>query len=519
MLQKKANYSLPDMFGIGGTYLYIVAMLVGFPLFYKENLLNLIVNKKDYFKLFAILYGICLCPALIMWIRDLIQKKKKLELQSDLVFIGILAIALGLSLFFSVDREISFSETTYRSAAVDAFFMSMIGYLGIRVFGRYTSGTVGSWIIGSAWISVIGILCACQINYMNMQDQLSTKENFLTPLGNTNFSASYIGLVLPLAFVMYMLCKERISKVIYSVVLYAGFMFAIFNKTQSSVMSVLAIFFLALYFAIEKEEWFVRYINAIGIFILATTTIYYIVIYYGERVYPLEGMGAVFTKGKMIAAQWIVYIAFRLLLNWKKDRLRSLLFRWRKQILYVVIGVIALGLLSIVLVNFCFREAVVNSPLQSLLFYHESFNNRVVIWHATLDLLKQSSLRELLFGQGLQCYETVIQPVGGELLSQYFGYTIKDPHNEFFQTVVEMGILGVVGYFGLMIMTLVQALRNWKNNPIMIVAIVSVASYLIQGLVNCYALTHLPILFILLGLCNGAMQKFNTSNSSSHVLF
>lgn len=354
---------------------------------------------------------------------------------------------------------------------------------------------------------------------MNMQDQLATKENFLTPLGNTNFSASYIGLVLPLAFVMYMLCKERISKVIYSIVLYAGFMFAIFNKTQSSVMSVLAIFFIALYFAIEKEEWFVRYVNAIGIFVLATTTVYYIVIYRGEQVYPLEGMGALFTQGKMIVVQWVVYIAFRLFLNWKKDWLRSLLFQWRKQILYVVIGVIVLGILTIVLVNFCFRDAAANSPLQALLFYHESFNNRVVIWHATLDLLKQSSLKELLFGQGLQCYETVIQPVGGEMLSQYFNYTIKDPHNEFLQTFVEMGMLGIVGYFGLMIMTLVQAVRKWKDNPIMIVAVVSVASYLIQGLVNCYALTHLPILFILLGLCNGAMQKFSTSNSSSHVLF
>ena len=73
----------------------------------------------------------------------------------------------------------------------------------------------------------------------------------------------------------------------------------------------------------------------------------------------------------------------------------------------------------------------------------------------------------------------------------------------------DMGILGVVGYFGLLAVTLIQALRMWRKNELQIVVIITLSVYLIQGLVNGYSIYHLPILFIFLGLANGSIGKNN----------
>lgn len=89
----------------------------------------------------------------------------------------------------------------------------------------------------------------------------------------------------------------------------------------------------------------------------------------------------------------------------------------------------------------------------------------------------------------------------------YLGSNLRDPHNEMMQVLVDMGIFGAVGYFGLLGVTFVQALRMWKHNEVQIVAILTLGVYLIQGLVNGYSIYHLPLLFVFLGLANGSMKN------------
>lgn len=89
----------------------------------------------------------------------------------------------------------------------------------------------------------------------------------------------------------------------------------------------------------------------------------------------------------------------------------------------------------------------------------------------------------------------------------YLGSNLRDPHNELMQVLVDMGLLGVLGYFGLLIATLIQAFRTWKKNEVQIAVIVTLCVYLIQGLVNGYSIYHLPLLFLFLGLANGGMTR------------
>lgn len=519
--KKKKNteaYSVSDTIGTYATYFYVAAMLVVFPIFYRENMLQLSTDKKVFFELFTVMYAICLLPGLFVWIADLIKKEKKLEFRKDSIFIGVLLLAVVISTIFSPDRQTSMIGVSYRTVAADIFIYCAIIYFGIRKYGKYTGGVVWSWIIGSVWVYVIGILCACGINYLHMQDGVKSKEVFLTPLGNTNFNATYVCILAPLAVVMYMICKDKTAKIIYGITACMGFVFAIFIKTESSVMALMAMFVILLYFAVENKEWFTRYIDAIGFYVLAFTIICLLLIVFKDHIYPFDGLNAFLLKWQVVLLMCVFYIALRLLLKWKEDEVRSILLTYRKQILRVVliIGIAALAVL--VVLNVFLKEVVAGSALEILLLTKESFSNRGIIWGATLDMLKDSSPRQLLFGHGIGCYKAALQAHGKADIMYELGMTLNDPHNECLQMMMELGIVGVIGYFGLIIHTLVSVIRKWKDNELCIMIAAFIIVFLIQGLVNCYALTTFPLLFILLGFTGGDILNGEIESSRYSLL-
>ena len=71
----------------------------------------------------------------------------------------------------------------------------------------------------------------------------------------------------------------------------------------------------------------------------------------------------------------------------------------------------------------------------------------------------------------------------------------------------DMGILGVIGYFGLLLSTLIRALKTWKKNELQVAVALTLCVYLIQGIANEYSIFYLPLLCIFLGLANGSMTK------------
>lgn len=506
--KKKKPYetvSIPELFASGATALYVILMAVVFPMFYRENILHLIYNKRSFFLIVSIIYLICLCPA---WTGRLVKaahEKKKPVLTVDTVFTVSLFAAVLLSLLMSSDRAASWNGISYRTVPADIWILCILTGIGVRCFGKFNSQTLMAWLAGSVLIYICGILCACKINFLWMQDGLSAPDIFLTPLGNTNFNASYVSLVLPLVLVMYMICRENSSRVMYAVVMYLGFLFTFFIKTESSVLALAGAFFLLYWFAVEEKVWFSRYIEMILLFVLSLVTIRILLFLMPDQLYPFDGLDAILLKGWTVAGITVVGLALYLTGYVCKDRFRQCLLRCKKPMMLICALLFGVALVTVISVNVIpgWRDGA----LSVLVLTDDSFSNRGILWKNTVKLMKQASPLQWLFGHGLNRYGESIRPLCYDEILARFGFLIKDPHNEFLQTLTDMGILGVVSWFGLLLASLVRALRHWKENPFFIVVFLSVSVYLIQGLVNCYALTHLPLVFLFLGLAQGDLAR------------
>ncbi len=504
--KKKSNFL--DELGYWATYAYLVIMLGLYPVFYRENILHIIRDKKDFFLFFTILYLIVLCPAKIASLLSLWKKNisEKFTIRPDTVCLIILALAVGLSIFFAPERNRAFYGLSYRTVAADVFLLCILVYFGVRKYGQYTKIVIWSWLFGSASVYVFGILSSCKINFLHFQDGLGAPEIFLSPLGNSNFNASFVCLALPFVLAMYMVCKERVLKIVSIMVMYIGFLFTIFIKTESSVISILAAVLLLFFFSLEKEEWFLRIADIAAVFAATHLTIFVLLQICENHLWPFDGFNAFLLQGFMVfvvclaaAALWAV--------SRRQTSFRIWLLNWRKRIL-CLLGILAVVCILVFLfVNLIFANAAQGTIFQHLILTDESFSNRGILWKSTIELLCQSSIGEILFGHGLNCYQIVMIPFHYEEMIQYFGTVMTDPHNEFLQALTDMGILGVCGYFGFLISSLVYAFRRWRENEWMIAAVISISIYLLQGIVNCYAIFHLPILFLFLGLANGGMRK------------
>lgn len=508
MSKDKRKSSFLDSMGYWATYVYVLVMLGFYPVFYRENILHIIRDKKDFFLFFTILYLIVLCPAGIASLAALWKKNisEKFTVRADTIYLLVLALSAGFSVFFAPDRNRALNGLSYRTVAADVFLLCILVYFGVRTYGKYTSVVIWSWLFGSTSVYLFGILSSCKINFLHMQDGLGAPHIFLSPLGNSNFNASFVCLVLPLVLAMYMVCKEAFSKIIYAVVMYIGFLFTIFIKTESSVISILAALLLLFFFALEKEEWFRRFAEIVVIFAAAHTTIFLLLQFWEDHLWPFDGLDAFLLRGFMVLSGWLAAAVLWGVSRWKAQ-VRLWLLKWRK-VMVCSLGIAAvLFVVIFVFVNLIFAKAVQGSIFERLLLTNESFSNRGILWKSTIELLRKSSFTEILFGHGLNCYQMVIMPFHYEEMIQYFGTVMTDPHNEFLQVFTDMGILGTCGYFGFLISSLVFAFRRWKENEWMIAAVISISIYLLQGLVNCYAIFHLPILFLFLGLVNGGMGK------------
>ena len=505
----------PQWLGEKGTYVYVLVMLVFFALFYTDKMFNVVDDKRRFFQYATIVYACMLLPAAVQDLYGLMKKPSSRKLPgADTICMLLLLGGVLLSTLLSADgRRIFWEMPTARSISGLCFIGCILVCYGVRRFGVFDGPVLWGWIAGSAGIYLFGILCSCGINFMHIQDGVEAKFYFLSPLGGCNINATYVCLMLPFLMVMFLVCEGLFSQIICGLYLYMGFLFTLFIKTESSAVSMIFGLLLLGYFALEKREWFARYIQAVGIYLGAKVTIYILLRLFADHLYAFDGIDLILLDGRVILGEAAVWLLAAGLSYRKGDIFRGAVFRMRKYLPVAAAALACVSVISLVTVNLMGSAVPENSPWRHLLITDATFNSRGFIWKKTGELLWEEPLVNKLFGNGLgSLYDCMYFGEDGQALLDYMGgRAFYDPHNEYLQCLVDMGLLGFAGYIGLLATTLVRALRRWKENDWQMAVALTVGVYMVQALVNAYSIMHMPLLFIFLGFANGFMLREKAS--------
>lgn len=305
------------------------------------------------------------------------------------------------------------------------------------------------------------------------------------------------------------LAEKRFSKIIYGSFLVIGFYTAYITTTDSWILGIGAAFLALLWFSMKKVSGLKSFLRTVFLFWLSSVLVE-ITIQLGKMCHANSDMFKEFLKLKM---QSVMVNPFVLLIGGLIMLVGFYLIKClekRKQIKLEVWRIWLFGLMAVLLLSgvVCFvitnvKEEVWKGSLScfNYLKINDNFGNgRGLIWRRTVEIYSDSSFVRKFFGCGLNCFKEYINVKGN-------GVPYIDAHNEFLQFLITTGILGVIGYFGLLVSSAIRDIRLVEKSPVFMMGTMVVSSFLAQGLVNNPQIITTPHLFLLLGIVKSLEQR------------
>ncbi len=133
--------------------------------------------------------------------------------------------------------------------------------------------------------------------------------------------------------------------------------------------------------------------------------------------------------------------------------------------------------------------------------------DRGQIWKMCIELYKNFSLKEKLFGIGPEALYKITGTQGN------FEAIVDQAHNEYLQHLLTIGLAGLASYIGMIVSTCVVAVKYLKNNPLGIAAFAGLVAYWIQAAFNLAQPFTTPVMYLYIACIGGLALKVKHSEN------
>ncbi len=502
--KKKETINMADFFGRGITYAYLILMMGLFPSYYPGHLIGIHTEKTNFFLVVTTVYMCLMILPVLGSCITFVKEKRKWKPEAGGIFVGVFLLAVVVSTWVTaLDRSKAlYGNSRMKTGAVVLLFC-IAAYYAVKKYVSFDKYIIWANLLCSSFIYLSGIFITCKTDILDMQKNIIEEQRgiFVSPLGNINYNVAYISLILPAAMVLFLICRELFTQRVLVAYLYIAFMDILCLRADSALLMIVFVFALLLYFALDKKEWLSRYIVVVQIFAAANITVYLLKLALQDHMYDFDGLNALFLKTGVVVFEILVCAV----LYGVQKKFVSRLSKERMPRLQKVYGIAFLaaagiGILAVLLLNVMFSEAASGTPLGYVILNDTTGNGRGYAWIRTVELFFKQPFLSKLFGCGLGCFYDFIYPTYGAEMLERFNSVFYDPHNDFLQVLATTGIVGAIGFFGAIFATICAAVKKRKNREMQIMAVLSLAAFLVQGLVNSYTIFAIPLVFVVLAL-------------------
>ncbi len=347
-----------------------------------------------------------------------------------------------------------------------------------------------------------------------MYSNLAAEQHggFISTIGNINACSSYLCMTIPAGMTLYFVAEDKYLKIGSGVFLALGFLAGYCAHSESWLLGMGVSFLVLLWFAMRDFVSMLKFLEICGILWIASVFMKVTVLIAGILEcnsymylnFSFDKMqNELLLNGYLLAVEGIL-IAGVLFFIWSRKKSgKDLPYGMIRKIIFIAVAVVAvIGILLIAAANLnrsTWEGAF--SVLERLRLQDSWGSSRGYIWRLTVEAWLDLPLWDKITGYGVNYYHMFIQQYGGAEVTEYFGGALLvDAHNELMQILTTMGVLGVVGYFGLLISTIVKSAKRVVVRPSLILGVIVVCSYIAQGLVNNPTVFLTPYLFVMLGI-------------------
>lgn len=487
------------------TIIYCVILFLIFPLYFQNSYINILEAKTGFFVISSVIY---LVGCIIIMLPPIFlkkgenekkaeERKKKYLLSPVDFFCAVLLFSIAVSVIMDDNRsEIIWGiNGRYFGAAV------LVLCVGIYYcFSRWFCWNTLFWwscLVGAGIVSILAALNRFNIDILKMYEVIdpAQTQEYLSTIGQINILSGFLCIFLPLFTGLFLYSEKRFSKIFYGLGNILVYIAGICSNSDSFFLAVgiVTLFYFTIVLSDKKrlsDFLLLMSIEAICMFLLK-------IISAQVEVSVWREIQECWIKQMPWSIVAILFLFLFLFLKKKEDTrinfLRKLKKFWIVSLIILCIAIIA----YVVLINVV--PAGRNSAFVEkwLIFGDEWGTNRGYVWIRTLKLFYELPLKSQIFGVGLGEFSGFFEEYFIDSISR-FGYYFEDAHNEFLQFLVTNGIIGLIGYAGMIISSIVLCIREKNEMKKIFTAFFLV--WIAQAMVNNPTVFTTPYLFAMMGI-------------------
>lgn len=493
--------------------IYLIVMLGFYPVYMVNGYSDLVFKKWALLKYASVIFLI-LCLA--FWLLDFIiyKKGKRIQLSAPDWFVMGYFLCVLISYAGAIDKQAAWwGVDTWYTGFV--FQLILVGiYFGIsRGYSRLHYLKYLAAVIGTV-VSAIVILQRLGVDVFHLYQGYGedVRLNFVTTLGQVTWTSGYLSILLAAGLGIYYLTEIRKNKIFWGCCIGIGFAMEAVLNCDSGVISILCALMILLWISIGKKERMLRFIEIILI-ALASVGIIGVL----ERIFAAEmaAIDAVYIKtaqSMLIVLLLVIVSVFYYLVSREKIRISG-----KQQTVRIIrgiyLGIICAGIAGVaVLFVLHGKGYFAGSPSENYFRFTVWWgNSRGFIWRTGAAVFGDFNIFRKLFGCGPDCFTPYAYRLMGDAINEFWhNQLVPNVHNEWFQSVINYGIIGGIAYLGIFVSSAWSCLmhaekaegnrkQRMENGVILGIGLAS-AAYIVHNILCYQQIIGTPVMFILLGL-------------------
>lgn len=469
------------------TGVWAVLMLSVFPVIYSDYYFDILETKFAAFCIFTLgMIGLVLfwgiatgdifraaADTLRGWKRDGAAVWIRQQFSpADLCMIGFFLCSLIAT--FNAGPYVRQAVTGEEGRYVGMFYVALLtaAYFcvsrNLRFHRRYV--TIFLWI--SMFVCIFGITDFYNMNLLHFRDGMREEQYamFSSTIGNINTYTAYVGLVMALTGTLFVLSKEKLSRILfYFAAMAVSFLALLTGRSDNGYLTLAAFFGFLPLTAFRTRQGVRRYVISIAVFLAALLYMRQASLALGDRVLELDGLTKLIVSWKLLPCvaglfsllgAGLLFLDFRRRQNGEEPEISGV-FR-KSWIGFLLLAGAALLLLLLVVNRMTYEDALAafGKAAEYLKFRDEWGTRRGYVWRAALEEYRALPALRMITGSGPDTFAIYMLIHRWTEMMEIAGEFFDSAHNEYLQYLFTIGPIGLLSYCGVMYATVRRLFRE-----------------------------------------------------------
>lgn len=415
-------------------------------------------------------------------------------------------------LLFLLSNIISFFLSDYRAEALwgedsrycGLMFLLAVGaaYYGVSRWGRFHRREAWIFLGSGGVVFGVALLQAAGFDLFGWQRAIweGYRGAFLSTIGYINIFISYVGLLLPIAAVLFCFSRRKRGEILYFLYLIAAFTVFPLGNSDSAYLIFGTLFILIPILIGDSMLRMVKFWLMCAAFFAGGWLGCRIVEVFGSQ-WTITALPAFFGSGWVTALGMISCLGISGFVYWKYRKgtekvprifFKVWIFGWG-----IVLGIGAGLFLG-------YQLWGVEGPasgLASVFSIHDEWGNgRGFVWKRLLYEYGKGGPGVWLFGFGPDTVREIMMTGYGKEMYMLFDGYFDSAHNEYLQILITGGMISLLAYVEWLACILAKAWKYRKHSPYIPALGTAILCYAVQALVNVHQSVISPIMFVFAAL-------------------